>query len=682
MKSCPHRLLVLVVLCVCLLPAWGDLVGAQQDLPAASSSTAVEPDEEALRRTLDYLTEIATRTRLNADDTPGMITVLYGRDLENQGFRTVAEAVSLVPGMRLTLTGENVWRMVIRGVPRAFASGQVKILLDGTPLTTAFGVDPVPNMPIEQVDRIEIVRGPVSVIHGEFADAGVMNIITRRKGLRVYGGVGQHDVYTAGGVAGAEDETGDVRVSLNLAGQQAEGATMYVNPGLVAGGMDGAADDGTAVDAGLFAEPEADFRDGDKIYYSGIAALQAGSLDLQAHGFVNRQTDFYNARLEGIRARYRLDPFDGVRVNWGLGWQTNRLRFDSDLYAVSDPVAPPEECLYGYDYDERQFQGQASVTADVTKSQTFLLQGDFSHTDLDDVTRGGEVDGLRYDGGRRRLTSLTLQDEIRLLEAFTLTAGLRYDHYDDIGDYTTPRLAAVWRLDPDGVPGAHHVIKAQIARAYRPPNYLDMTIAGGDGVSWDRDRTGQADTLELGYIYRSVKYTGRLSLFHSRIEPGQGVDAPHDDGGDIRSVGGEAELAFPLIPEKLTLDGNVSLVTLENDGDRVNDWMANLILTARPFRALTLSLLYRFEGPYRPLKSADAAEDVSVDGIHRLDLTVTLTPAWPRDVTFRLGVKNLTGADIRYPLFYNPGCSAPGAGGASEEQRLDRWWWTSVSVEF
>lgn len=661
---------------------------AGPDLPAGTPPAAADPGEEDLCRTLDYLTEIATRTRLNADDTPGMVTVLYGDDLENRGIRTVAEAVSLVPGMRLALAGENVWRMVIRGVPRAFSSGQVKILLDGTPLTTAFGVDPVPNMPIEQVDRIEVMRGPVSVIHGEFADAGVLNIITRKEGRRVFGGVGHHGVYTAGGAVGADNETGDVRFSLNAAGQKADGAALIAAPGLSSAMVDESEDSPDALASeslAPLARSPGGSSDEDKTYGSGIASLRAGALDVQAHGFSNRQNDFYDSRLEGISARHFFDPSDTVRVNWGLGWQVNRFRSDSDFYAAFDPAAASESCLYGYDYDQNEFRGQASVTADMLESQTLLLQGDFIRTNLDDVTAGEGADEIRYGDAQRRLTSLTLQDEIRVAKPVTLTAGLRYDHYNDIGDYTTPRLAAVWRLDPGGPPGPSHVLKAQVARSYRPAGFMDMTLAGAYGYDWDDELTGRADTLELGYICRSGPRLGRVTLYHSLIDPGRGVDALAEDD-DIRSSGVEAEVEFPLIPEKLTFDGNISLNTLENDSDRVNDWMTNLILTARPWRPLALSLLYRFEDPHRFLPGTCVTGDAAMDEIHRLDLTATLTLAWLRGVTLRAGVKNLTGEDIRYPgygdVFAYRSDEPGGIGLPPGEQRLSRWWWTGLSFEF
>ena len=74
--------------------------------------------------------------------------------------RTLYEALNLVPGMELYLARHGFWNTMVGGAAEVFATGNMKILLDGVPLITAFGIEPMPNMPVEQVDRIEVIRGP------------------------------------------------------------------------------------------------------------------------------------------------------------------------------------------------------------------------------------------------------------------------------------------------------------------------------------------------------------------------------------------------------------------------------------------------------------------------------------------------------------------------------------------
>ncbi|MFX0065928.1 MAG: TonB-dependent receptor plug domain-containing protein, partial [Candidatus Hermodarchaeota archaeon] len=66
----------------------------------------------------------------------------------------------------------------------------MKILLDKVPLKTEIGLCPVLKMPVEQIERIEIIRGPGSAIYGEFAMMGVVNIITRKKSNQLFSTIG------------------------------------------------------------------------------------------------------------------------------------------------------------------------------------------------------------------------------------------------------------------------------------------------------------------------------------------------------------------------------------------------------------------------------------------------------------------------------------------------------------
>ena len=185
-------------------------------------------DDEELRDLLvllDKQTELATKTGLNADFTPGMTTILSGADMLARGARTVWEAVSLVPGISqgLEVTGER--QLLSRGVGYGYASGNIKIMLDGVSMNSSLmaTANPVLNLPIEQVERIEVIRGPGSSVYGEYAYAGVINVITRQRerSLHVQGGEGNG--YGAGGVWYWQDPERGLSSSVNLVGVKGDG---------------------------------------------------------------------------------------------------------------------------------------------------------------------------------------------------------------------------------------------------------------------------------------------------------------------------------------------------------------------------------------------------------------------------------------------------------------------------
>ena len=193
----------------------------------AALELSVGDDAKELTQLLELLqeqTSLATKSRLNADYVPGMITVLHGDELSNRGVRTVWEALALVPGVDLSIEETGRKQVVIRGVGRTYASGNSKILLNGTSMNSSYQAhaNPVMNIPVEQVARIEVIRGPGSAIHGEFALAGVINVITRKGENSVFVMAGENRSRGAGVLLTYDDKASPLTVDLNLAGWQTD----------------------------------------------------------------------------------------------------------------------------------------------------------------------------------------------------------------------------------------------------------------------------------------------------------------------------------------------------------------------------------------------------------------------------------------------------------------------------
>ena len=148
---------------------------------------------------LEQVTAIATRTKLNVDYVPGMVTVLHGADLQKRGIHSLTEALETVPGVEITISSEGQTFYVMRGVGKTFSSGKVKMLINGRPMNAAMSASStVATIPLQLIERIEVIRGPGSAIYGEYAFAGVVNIIVRKDSHLFYGGSG-HEKHIIGG---------------------------------------------------------------------------------------------------------------------------------------------------------------------------------------------------------------------------------------------------------------------------------------------------------------------------------------------------------------------------------------------------------------------------------------------------------------------------------------------------
>ncbi len=127
------------------------------------------------------VTVTATRVPLTADKVAAGVTVIDRTTIETQGYTTVTEALGAVPGLRIVQSGGpgGVSSVFIRGTN----SNHVLVLRDGLQVNDPsdpgnsfnFGVDT-----LNDIERIEVIRGPMSGVYGSGAIGGVINIVTRR----------------------------------------------------------------------------------------------------------------------------------------------------------------------------------------------------------------------------------------------------------------------------------------------------------------------------------------------------------------------------------------------------------------------------------------------------------------------------------------------------------------------
>jgi outer membrane cobalamin receptor len=123
---------------------------------------------------------ISTKSKVNLRETPGIVTVITAEDIQRSGARDIIELFQLyVPGFDFGVDVEGVVGMGIRGLWAH--EGKFLFMVDGFEINDGmFGCVPFGNhFPLDNIERIEIIRGPGSSIYGGFAGLGVINILTR-----------------------------------------------------------------------------------------------------------------------------------------------------------------------------------------------------------------------------------------------------------------------------------------------------------------------------------------------------------------------------------------------------------------------------------------------------------------------------------------------------------------------
>ena len=629
-------------------------------------------DVDGVEKIVAQLTDLALQTHLNADYVPGMVTVFYGRDLEDRGIRSAGEALNLVPGMNLSHSSQIYWKTVARGVPRSFAAGHVKLLLNGIPMTTTFGIDLVPNLPIEQVDRIEIVRGPGSTLHGEQAVTGVVNIVTLEKGSRVYGGMGSYSTFRGGGMVSLAFPEHRLSMSLNFSGAESQGADVNVG----ASELDFLEGEDKFQDAVSFEEIDGAFGGEYRVSKTAIFSLDWGETSFRAQWLESRRDGWYRTDqlLGSVSRHFALTSSLEVDAEFSF----LKREFDSRLEDDTGDALPEnsEGWIYEFDYHEERVQAGVNFAWQAGTGSRMLFDYTFSRYDLSDVVWALNPDKI-YEADDRQVNSLRLQEEWQPHDRILLIGGVGYDHYSDLGGQVSPKIAAVFRLNTRRSAIRRHILKAQFGRAFRPPTFLETQAA----MKVSDPEPEEIDTFELGYIMRKFDETFRITVFSSKLTASIEDTPSEQETYDIR--GFELEYAKPLVPDILGLDAGISYAGTENrnTGDEISgsaEWISNIGLTCTPSPWMSLS--FQLHSALDRIGEAPAASSSPGD-THLLDLTARVQYPSNPDWTLRLGVKNAFKEDIRlYSTqagrgevydFTSPGDDRPG-----------RFWWMSLSYDF
>jgi vitamin B12 transporter len=432
--------------------------GAQPDTVPAD--TAAIPVDAVL---LPGLVVTATRVPMRAEALPTPVTVLTAADLRERGVRTVADALRTVPGATLVQAGPRGGQTSL--FLRGGQSGYVKVLVDGVPVNDPGGAIDLADLTTHQVDRIEVVRGPVSVLYGSDAIAGVVQIFTRRGlgapsfTLSTTGGLGErrHD----DGRYGTIDAAGTLTGAAGPVGFTVGGGRSW-NDGLYPLNSDRRIDVINArVDwdghAGTEISATARFSDSD----TGFPTDGAGNL---VDG---------NARLErrsltaGVEAGHRLSRSVVARLQLGL--------LERDQLAVDEPDGPADTVgVYASRLHGSIRRLGADARVDVELPRTIASMGIAIQDQRGTTSYASESEWGPYEAKaefERRNRGYYAQVLSEPVPGLNLTAGGRVDDNAVFGTFRTYRVGLSYGLGATRVRGA-------LGRAFREPTFPESFGSG------------------------------------------------------------------------------------------------------------------------------------------------------------------------------------------------------------
>jgi outer membrane receptor for ferrienterochelin and colicins len=496
-------------------------------------------------------------------EAPASISVISREELQQKRYNNLAQALGDVEGIDIGQgTGKTGGLNIsIRGMPSQYTL----ILIDGRRQNAAGNVTPngfgetstsfMP--PLSAIERIEVIRGPMSTLYGSDAMGGVINIITRKVGKEWSGSLTQDYTYQE------DRDFGDTRST-----------SIYASGPLI--------DDllGLQVRGSLFNREESDLSYGNGVDVSkrGPSPVDGSTNNLGARlTLTPHENHDFGLDIERGRQKYnndecQLGTLDGLNnactlTSTAANGYADELRFEREQIAlthtarlgfgtldsslmhnttetigrtipgtIGNPTAVPG-AIAG---DDRELETtnlvfDTKLVAPIGDSHIGTIGGQWWKAEM--------TDGIAQTTFEQKTWALFAEDEWRLRNDLALTLGARYDDHEAFGGHVSPRAYLVWNTTDSWT------LKGGISRGYKTPDLNDLH-GGINGVT----SQGRVVTIgnpnlkpetttssEFGVYFDSLSgFNANATLFHNKFKDKIASGDPVTDplcSGNIASGG-------------------------------------------------------------------------------------------------------------------------------------------------
>jgi len=466
---------------------------------ALIAALPIEPSRAAdSNSSVETIVVTATRTEQPRAVTGESVSVLHSTTLQNLQTVSLSDALALTPGLVVDQNGGTGQPTTIS--IRGAETGQTLVLIDGVRINDPSGTDDgaiLGDVLVNNIDRVEILRGPQSTLYGSDAIGGVVNILSKRGGA----------------------------FALNASAEGGSFDTYHLNA--AANGSAGIADYGVA----------ANF-----LHTNGISAADKKNGNPETDGYGNL----------GLTENVRLHLGDTVSLDLRSYYTNARADFDDNSLFF-----PPFLTLDSHAYNtDRFFAGYAGLNVDlfggmfhnrfaamVSRSSREFFDSAFDVIHKNDLDKGratrfeyqGVVDPApnyqitfgaesqrtsfvsdffdsfpafaSFAKGRNTINDYYVQAQGTFLDALTLTGGIRYDNNSQFGSHTSLKLAGAWKV------AKGTTLHANYGDGFKAPSLYELfsqfgtkTLAPETARGWE---AGVDQTLLDGRLRGTLTYFQR-----------------------------------------------------------------------------------------------------------------------------------------------------------------------------
>lgn len=636
-------------------------------IPFCLSAQEAKEQESEFLNLLEEVTEIATKTKLNVDFVPGVVTVIKGSELQNLGVTNLSEQ-----SLNMISSIESLRN--IRGIGGLYSVGKIKFLINSKTISTSLtGVGGIPAISTAIIDRVEIIRGAGSAIYGENAYSGVINIVTKKEVSEAFADYTYFSSENSGQGAGVNAfiEYNNLKINLNLYRQSSDGidTTITKDAMFYAGGKE-IYEKMEYGNVDTFVDLELNYKD--YIFAVNYLTHDSGEWDGKTgilppnDGELNYDEDTLNIEL---KKSFNIGKIKFIpKVGYFSFDQDNENMhlYPKDFIDQAGNEYPDGWSVTPLFKEEKYYAGFDTFYK--WKNHKFLLGGEFFNTELTKVVYKSNIDPLTNEDYHKMVSfrgeknilrenikregkALYFQDEWSISEPLTLTLGVRYDRYSDVGNSVNPRIAGVYRVNDK------NILKMQYAKAFRPPTFFQMYLQNNPVYhTADNMEPENIDTYEFSYIYNSYLDIFRVTLFDSKLKnliAYNPLTTFTDNINEIESRGFEVEY-IKYYNDFLKFNSNISFADTKdkmtnNELVGVSNLLGNIMLTFNLSQNLffdkSLTLWYQYIGK-KPRDEIDTRDDMKAQ--HLLNVSFSFKNLTD-NLSIKFGVRDILGNTLSIP---------------------------------
>ena len=553
----------------------GVIAQGQEPLPTPSNEGESEP-----------VVVTATRIGIPLDQSPATVSVVTSEDIEEKQIERVADALREVPGLSVVQTGAP--GQLTSVFTRGLRSEHTQVLLDGIPINQGLaGLMDFADFTTDDIDRIEVVRGPQSTLYGPRALAGAIQIFTKRGD-----GPPGFSLSAEGGSYGTFREAFESEGNINQ---------FDYSVGISRIDTDNARPNNQYRLTSSIAD----------IGWSPDATLRVGSLITYSLADTGNPNTIFNPKpLDNfLTERWLIGPhIDWQPVDW---WDHKLIVSYDHERQLNDPnqdgFVGPTRALF--ERTQVDYQNDLRATSWLTLTSGFFYSRVNVGQERPFVSQAFGPQP-RFVGDHTDETALFAQLTFKLCENFIFVSGGRFDHFNQFGDVWTWREAGSYRIRQ-----IDSTLHASVATGFSPPSSQDKIFGNNFNLEPERALGWDAGIEQRFWNRRLVL---DATYFHNDLSNVIGFNGLFEtlNLGAARTQGVECELrARPI--DDLELKASYTYLDAVNTSSRDITQLPGARLPRRPRNEVYISASYLWVKRLRTTiaaKFVNAREELNFGG--------------------------------------------------------------------